>query len=146
MMHTTSAFQRWSQAFNFMVGALVAAVLNLQPIPIGGLAPSIAATPGSEANVIAQGMAFEVVMLQWLMVGLCTLLSAQFWFSVLKRVVTATAPKAPAKTEVPGPTPATPAGTADVQPASGPGGSGRVDMIRSPMSATLTLVQDCNQR
>jgi hypothetical protein len=54
--------QRWSQVSNVMVGILVAAVLNLEPIPIGGLPRSVTATPGSEANVIAQGVPLGVVM------------------------------------------------------------------------------------
>jgi hypothetical protein len=73
-------YQHRTQLMSFIIGFALAALLDLEPIPIGNLpSAGAAATPAAPVNMV------EVMtsVFQWLVVGLSTLFGAQFWYSVL---------------------------------------------------------------
>jgi hypothetical protein len=61
---------------NFAIGFVLAAVLDLQPIPTGG-------------STLAGKLPYGVAAFQWLIVGASTLLGASFWFEILKKIAPA---------------------------------------------------------
>jgi hypothetical protein len=61
---------------NFAVGFVLAAVLDLQPIPTGG-------------SSLAGKLPYGVAAFQWLIVGASTLLGSSFWFEILKKIAPA---------------------------------------------------------
>ena len=58
---------------NFAIGFVLAAVLDLQPIPTGG-------------SSLAGKLPYGVAAFQWLIVGASTLLGSSFWFEILKNI------------------------------------------------------------
>jgi hypothetical protein len=121
----TEQFRRETKLSNLVIGFGIAALLNLQPIPVGGLL----ALTGSTQTTSQQGahltemVPLLVNLLEWSVVALSTLFGAQLWFSLLKFVVSrgssgGPAPPLPAATTPPGAAPQ----AGEPGPQSGPPG------------------------
>lgn len=79
-------FTRRIRLYNFLVAFLIAAVLDLKPIPLGGFATLLALRPGTPGETaLAGSIPYAIAAFQWLLVALSSLPGAEFWFNLLKR-------------------------------------------------------------
>jgi hypothetical protein len=89
MAQVGEQFARRVRFFNFVVAFLIAAVLDLKPIPLGGFGAMLAFKPATPPGTsMAGSLPYVVAGFQWLLVGLSSLPGAQFWYSVLTRLTT----------------------------------------------------------
>lgn len=119
MAHIGNSFRKQTAVSNFAVAFVVAAVLDLKPIPVGGFAALLnfkAATPAGTA--IAGYVPHLIGGFEWTVVGLSALLGAPFWFNALKMFQTGAGrpPVAPAPAQVSPPPPVTPAAAPEQPP------------------------------
>ncbi|HUN44149.1 MAG TPA: hypothetical protein VMU81_27985 [Acetobacteraceae bacterium] len=86
MGSVTQRFTRQVRFSNFIVAFIIAVVLDLKPIPLGGFGAELAlkpTTPGGTA--MAASIPYLIAGFQWLVVALSALPGAEFWFVLLKR-------------------------------------------------------------
>jgi hypothetical protein len=86
MGNVSQRFTRQVRFSNFIVALIIAAVLDLKPIPLGGFGALLSlrpATPGGTA--MAASIPYAIAAFQWLVVALSALPGAEFWFVLLKR-------------------------------------------------------------
>jgi hypothetical protein len=84
MAEMTIAYRHRTQLSNFITGFFLAAVLDLEPIPLG-TGPLAGAATAAGAGTVST-MAILTSVFEWLVVAMSTLFGAQFWFSMLKKV------------------------------------------------------------
>lgn len=115
MQAVTEQYRKETKLWNFAIGFGIAALLDLQPVPLTGLLARPEAQGGQVAPLMAN-------LFEWGVVALATLFGAQLWFGLLnsgarrgRRKYTATAAAAAPPVEAvpqlappagPGPTPA----------------------------------------
>jgi hypothetical protein len=86
MGNVSQRFTRQVRFFNFIVAFIIAAVLDLKPIPLGGFGAELALKPAIPGvTALAGSIPYAVAGFQWLLVGLSSLPGAEFWFVLLKR-------------------------------------------------------------
>jgi hypothetical protein len=88
MAQVAEQFSRRIRFSNFVVAILIAAILNLQPIPLGGFTAFIPNKEGGPSSTALAGdLPYVIAAFQWLIVGLASLPGAQFWYSLLNWLV-----------------------------------------------------------
>jgi hypothetical protein len=102
--------------WNFVIGFGIAAVLDLRPIPVGGL---LTLTDGASGHggQVAQAVPLLANLFEWTVVAASTLFGAQVWFNLLRFAVSRGAGKDPVK-----PMPGAPAPAEAPTPAASPAG------------------------
>jgi hypothetical protein len=146
MQSVTEQFRSEVKLWNFVIGFAIAAVLDLQPIPVGGLMALTKDAAPHDAHV-AQLVPLLVDLLEWGVVALSTLFGAQMWFNLLKLVLSkgasggGAAPPAP-RAAPPAPGAAPPADAAPpsgpTEPPPGPGPAPARARRKSPAGAAAT--------
>ena len=109
MSHVGEDYRRRTQLTNFVVALVIAALLDLKPIPIGGYGAVLDLKETSLPDTtIATLVQYANPYFQWVVVGLSTLFGGKFWFDILKRVAPspAAAPSGPIVAPAGAPSPA----------------------------------------
>lgn len=86
MTHVGAEFQRRMRLTTFAFALVIAAILDLKPIPFGGFSTMLdprAIAPAGTA--IAKNVPYVVEGLQWVVVALASLMGAEFWYNLLKQ-------------------------------------------------------------
>lgn len=87
MAQVSEKFRRRVKFSNFVVAVLIAAILNLQPIPLGGFAVIVSdKSTAAPSTALLGELPYVVAGFQWLIVGLAALPGAQFWYAVLAKL------------------------------------------------------------
>jgi hypothetical protein len=88
MTQVADQFSRRVRFSNFLVAVLIAAILNLQPIPLGGFDTFANNKPGAPSSTALAGdLPYVVASFQWLIVGLSALPGSQFWHELLNMLI-----------------------------------------------------------
>jgi hypothetical protein len=94
MAHVVDEYIRLTQLSNIIIAVVIAALLDLKPIPIGGFGalldfgPAPPSVPSIAGLIPTSGpiAAYGIRALEWGIIGLSTLAGGQFWYNILKSV------------------------------------------------------------
>lgn len=93
MTHVGAEFQRRMRFTTFVFALIIAAILDLKPIPFGGFSTMLdprAVAPAGTA--LAKNVPYVIEGLQWLVVALASLMGAEFWYNLLKQFTRSSTP------------------------------------------------------
>lgn len=72
-VRVAAIYRQRARGVNFAIALILAAILNLQPIPFG-------------RQPLSPGFRYAAIFLEWLIIASSTLFGGPFWFEILKRV------------------------------------------------------------
>jgi hypothetical protein len=88
MRSVTEHYRKEIKLWTFVIGFVIAALLDLQPIPVGGLLALTRATAPEPAGAqVAQAVPMLANLLEWGLVASSTLFGAQFWYAMIKQMM-----------------------------------------------------------